>query len=442
MNLTNNDFEIIDWINQFEHKNSDYFARDAQRIFGRFSIETLDFDIEDVSEFELEGLDKLGYIQAWNHELFHIFQCLFLPLPYFYHRIRFEHLKLETIILLKAFDAKIEFKLNRYNQITNILKYDDVFLDQEFYQSYKPSLQLMKFYIKKWNRTDNSISIYYIFESMAHVASMQILDDPSIDHLGLDGDEYNLPYQYFLRCLNKPEDIDIRFRYLLFLYICYFSLVVVDEFEPDSDSPSLGVRTFEFLCSQANHFFLASEEYKIIFDQYNRSTLIDYDKWMISGLMSDISDKKVASVYAFFETITEIERRANLYRPIHEFSDSSDSSFWKKLFDDHEIKTDDHFYLAKMMIFPSEFYHVHSIHEKFKDSISGDRHFSNRDEGEFYFCIQQIKNLLRQGILMHCCEDHGYIQDENVFLTCKHEDSSASRIRRLTNKDAYEVFKV
>jgi len=431
MSLNQEDFKLIERLNQFESGESDFFAQNIYKIFGRFSPETFLIQLE-------SWLDD----QARNHEFFHLLQFLFLPVPYFYGQVRRQHLELEAIYLLKVLDQNLSLPLSKYAQMSDVLNNRRLILNQDFFDRYKRSLKIYSFYNDVWDFKLEGISLRYITESMAHIGSMQLSDQPEVDTLKLTGEEYDLAYQYFLKYLSCPNDIDIRFRYLLFIYICYFSLLVVEDYQDEKDIDSIGVKTFIHLCSQAQYFVEVIERHKAMFNSYSRTTLVEYDKWEIAEFLTEVSDQKISSVYAFFETVDFIEQRANLIRVPQKFSNTSKNKDWEDIINQNQLVSDNHFLMAKMVLFPSEFYKLHEMYENFMNIVSKDRHFTYEDESQFYFFIQQIKNLFRQGMPMHCCDEHGYIQDEYLFLSCDDEDSSANRIARMAKKDAYDVFQI
>lgn len=465
----NIDHSLIEWANKHDISLTDFKARSHNKDLGCFDIETLEVNIpldkqslsrvqgaidilydkekkKRFSETEISEAQDifLKYFQVHSHEYFHLYQTLFLPVAAQLRIVRFNKLKHEAGLIFQCFDQKITFKLSQLNELTDVM--DDKYglrLNDKFIESYNTSLEHYKFYETMWEKELGGISCQHIFEGMAHIASLQLSDAPDIDLSRLKGEEYWKAYDYYESCLSMPDNKQIRFRYLIFLYLCYFSCQVPDHIEDDC-SDSIPVQTFRFLCGLSNFFFQCVEKQKSVYVGATQEQLIAVDKWNISEYVIESSSETIASIFALLETIDIISKKTENFRSSRTYSNDSYSDLIGST-KPYGLEND-HFLLAKLTIFPLCFSGIYSWSCEAMDMIKGKDGFTLRQEAKFYQFVKNLRNLFkerrRKSIPLYCCAEHGDIYDERLFLTCENQDSCASKIQMMSYREAHNIFQM
>jgi len=460
-------WELVNWTNNHENSLSDFSSQSHEKDFGSFNIEDLQVDInyseqkmikvksaidvlydkkqrKNYTPVEIKSAESVffNYFQIHSHEYFHLYQTLFLPVPALLRQVRFNKLRYDSYVFFLALEQGKTFKLKEFEELTDVLKNDYLTLSSDFKIDYQKSLANYKFYESKWLHEVNGISYHHIFEGMAHIASMQLSDNPEVDKLGVEENEYYKAFNYFVSSIDSSFNVDIRIKYLLFLYFCYFSSHIIEDFNDDK-SKSKPVEMFIYLCSTVNFFINGIEKYKKVYSKPDKVTLLLSDKWGIKDLLKNSNAKTISSIYAFYEIIDTIEERADRFITPRKYKTKYDNELLEKakLFD---LKIKDKYQLAKLVIFPIKFSNIYSFYTSFRDEISKNQSFTYQQEAEFYSFVRSIKNIFRarrkQAAPLWCCDEHGFIFDELAFLRCENPESAAEKIRVMSKRETYEVF--
>ncbi len=463
------DWALIEWTNNHDLNLTDFRSRSHEKDMGCFDIETLEVTIHlPDEEFEtvkraidlLYDIDKrtqfseseiaqaeeifLRYFQVHSHEYFHLYQTLFLPVASQLRLARFNKLKYESGLIYHCFDQNKTFKLSRLKELTDVFEVSyGLALKDGFISSYNRALEQSQFYEQMWGKELNGISCHHIFESMAHIASLQLSDEPEENLNQISGDEYWDAFAYYESRLTDPSEKQVRFRYLIFLYICYYSLQVVDQPEDDCND-SITVQTFMYLCELSDFFFHCVERQKGVYESGTSEQLMVLDRWQVSQYLNESNSETISSIYALLETIEIIAKKTEEFRPNRLYRNQTFTRLIKST-EKYNLVNDD-FLLAKLVIFPLCFSGIYSWSCEEMDDLKDNDNFTLRQEAQFYKFTKNLRNLFkdrrRKSIPLYCCEEHGYIDDERSFLTCTNDDSCANKIFIMTQRKAYNVFEL
>lgn len=393
------------------------------------------------SEEEIKSAENIytSFMQAHNHELAHLYQVLALPAFQLVWATRFNFLKLEAAVMLRFFEQEGVFLGEKHSKLLEVLNDNHPLLEEEFAQQFNDFEISYKLYITNYNKEFKGISLFYIIEAMAHVMSLQLSDNPANDILGIGvATEYSIAYDLFNSHVEGME-INIRWKYLLFIYISYFSCQHFDPEENGSGIPS--VHIFIFLCSRAGEYAKALLSLYKTYEDYSIDELRMLNKWSITKSEIEFANhKQLAGLYSFFELIEMIENEAfpnGIQKK--KLTTGSLSDFFTSS-KNKGINWEDKYILARMLIFPANFIWIREVYDDVMGIKGVDKEFTYAQEAEFYRFIMSCKHLLQPSHDVLCCQEHGMRDQRKKVLRCKNEGGLAFYLEALTGKLAYNLF--
>lgn len=451
---------LLDWAIQQDRKDGLYAF--ADQVYGSYSSDLVEININvdeevicDVEEYlslepkersslsaaRLAKLEKSFriYFQVHNHELFHFYQFLSLPLFSVFCVVRKRYLEYQTALMLQCFEAGGEYRLSEHFSPLAVLKSSPELFPESWLSNSDAVLGAYKLQTELWNSESEGLSPFQLVEGMAHVASLQLSDDPDIDVLELEQvNDYVVAYKLFSASANFGG-IETRWKYLLFLYYGHFSLqtpmgAVVED-------PLIAIKVFNWLCDRTELYLTLLSTLKKRYEKYSHDRLVTLNRWnQLSDLLQHASTQQLASIYAFFELIEAINDDIQKQNP-HPGQEVIEMQPFTGLASDHNIHVEDLFQLGLLVIFPERFYSVRETYDAI-DSLQPDgQSFSYEKERGFYKFIRDCKNILNPASpSIECCEEHGKTSDVRRLLNCDNEDSVAFRLSALTGKAATDLF--
>lgn len=447
---------------------AEYLFADSRKISGEFFLEGLDIRI-DISDSELDDVQaaqkmliaikrkklKLDYslteiedarrilaafMQAHNHELAHLYQVLALPAFQMVWSTQYNLLRFEAAVMLRHFEQGGHFHGETHRKILQVLKDGHPELVSEFAQQFNNFRNPYEMHISDFRKTYEGISLFYIIESMAHIISLQLSDTPEDDILNLAvAKEYSIAFEHFDSQLSDIN-VELRWKYLVFLYICYFSC---HHFNIAVEHPvNTTVSSFFSLCSKAGFFMEMLAEAHQRYEAHPLEELREMNRWPLSNEELVIANqKKLASIYALFELIDameghafpdEVPKKTLTVEALSDFFAASDAKGYD---------WSDKYTLARMLIFPANFFWVRDIYDDAMEKVGTGKEFTYAQEAEFYRFIMNCKNLLQPSYDVLCCEQHGLVNQRKNVLRCRNDDGLASHLKQLTSKAAYDLFR-
>jgi len=455
------DKKLFDWFLSNDD-TEEMYAQD----YGNFSMEKMDFRIfmsddewdkfnkaQEVM-FQNNGIppnDKIANdyykpIQAYNHELFHFYQALSLPAFNIYQKLTKRVAEFESATMLRYFEYGYSYTLTKNKKILEALENPLFTLPEDEQLSLNKLMSNYKFYKEQWNSKYQNISLFYIIEGMAHIMSIQLTFYSNNYLLEVDNKiEYNIAYDVYSSYIddNKYQEINIRIKHLVFLYICYFSCQTYSFIEDEVLEKTS--RVFYVLSSRINLYFEAFITLVERYAKYSKDELEELNQFDINHEDIKISNKnQLCNIYALFELIPIIEQDAEkLYHSKIKISTDIPEEYLFVLKEKLHIDLLSKFQLANFALFPvrmADMWEAYDIIQKLK---IGENKFKNEDESVFYEFISNCKKLLsNEYIPIFCCEEHGKINNKLKILYCKNKGSFAYSLKELINRDPIDVFKI
>lgn len=452
--LQNNDMESL-------------FAR-SESISGEFFLEGLDIRIA-ISDSEMddvlaaqdilteiksesqqvnyssEKIEEAKYIytsfmQAHNHELAHLYQVLALPAFQMVWATRYNWLRFEAAVMLRYFEHGGSFRAESHYKILQILEDDQAALLDEFSEQFNSFANPYRMYIADYKNQHKGISLFYIVESMAHIISLQLSDTPEVDVLNLEvSEEYSAAFRHFDNYLGEIE-VQLRWKYLVFLYICYFSC---QHFNTDIDHPiNAAVDVFLSLCSKAKFYIETLAKLYQRYERYSLRELKELNQWPLSNDEIDLTNQQqLAGIYALFELIDILENQAFPDSALQKSLTVNALSDFFSVSDAKGVDWSNKYTLARMLIFPANFVWTREIYDEVMGFVGTGKEFTYEQEATFYRFIMNCKCLLQARDPIPCCEEHGMRDQYKKVLRCKNEGGLAFYLQELTGKPAHELFK-
>ncbi len=391
-------------------------------------------------EIEQARLIYTTFMQAHNHELAHLYQVLALPAFQMVWATRYNLLRFEAAVMLKHFEQGGYFQGETHYKILQVLDDGKPALIDEFAPQFNEFANPYKMYISDYRKQYEGISLFYIIEAMAHIISLQLSDTPEEDILELAvSEEYSAAFLRFDSYLHKVE-VDLRWKYLVFLYICYFSC---RHFNTDVTHPiNTAVSSFLSLCSKARFYIETLAKLYQRYERYSLSELKALNQWSLTDAELNFANKKqLAGIYALFELIAILEEQAfpeNV--PQKSLTVNALADFFT-VSDAKGIDWEDKFTLARMLIFPANFVWTREIYDEVMGLVGTDKEYTYAQEALFYRFIMDCKHLLQPSHQVACCDEHGMRDQRKKVLRCKNEGGFAFFLNALTDKPAYELFR-
>lgn len=400
---------------------------------------------EEQADYSLEEIEKAKlihatFMQAHNHELAHLYQVLALPAFQMVWATRYNLLRFEAAVMLKHFEQGGYFQGETHRKILQVLDGDKPALVNEFAHQFNEFANPYKMYITGYREQYEGISLFYIIEAMAHIISLQLSDAPEEDILKLAvSEEYSAAFIRFDGYLHGVE-VDLRWKYLVFLYICYFSC---HHFNTDVKHPiNTAVSSFLSLCSKAKFYIETLAKLYKRYEGYSLLELKELNQWPLTDEeLGFANQKQLAGIYALFELIDILEEQA-FPSEVHQKSLTVNSlADFFTASDTKGIDWSDKYTLARMLIFPANFVWTRDIYDEVMGLVGTDKEFTYAQEAVFYRFIMDCKHLLQPSHQVSCCQEHGMRDQRKKILRCKNEGGLAFYLNALTNKPAYELFK-
>lgn len=378
------------------------------------------------------------FIQAHNHELAHLYQVLALPAFQIVWEMRYHLLRLEALVMLQYLENGGVFSVDEHPKVLKVLEEDKslaVFVKQ--FNNFKIPYNV---YILDYHKKINGVSFFYLIESMAHAISLQLSDEPESDILQIGAsDEYTLAFDYFRKSF-KGGELQIRWQYLIFIYVCYFSCRYFDLNSQQSISTVVDV--FFRLCLKTETYMEA------LMDSYNEYRNLSKDQLealnseKLSRRELDIAtDNQIVSLLAFFDLIDTIERDTKVSE---DFANSIENSILSDFFlssQEKGIDWSDKYLLARILIFPENFVWLRDVYDEVMGIKGTGKEFTYQEEADFYRFIMNCKQLLQLRNPIPCCEEHGVTDKYKKILRCKNEDGLAFHLESLIKRPAFDLFK-
>jgi len=385
-------------------------------------------------------------MQLYAHEYFHFFQTLTLETVQYQSYIMKELTKYEAICFLKSYDNGLkpifDFKKDRYNENNGLLYLIEKLNDRNLYKQVEEFSEKYEYFNNIWN--DNSIegiSLLSIVESMAHIYSLQI--NNSSDLLNLeDNDIYTHAFNFFLKNFDHKQ-IDKKWQYIFFLYICYYSLKNYVTYNDKKTNKV--IETFIFLSSQMENFLKFISLKQKYFEKLTEKEVDTFlkNKLIFPEQLYYATIKQKISLAAFFETIPIIKTSALKYQSNIQYGKFLDDAFsiYRNFAQKIGFNLDNIYLLANISIFPENFSYLMDLHDKIMNYKDDSVEFDNEQEAEFYFSIiDKCGKLMRKNSEIMCCKKHGFIADKYTILNCKEQDSFATLIKNYLKTDLKELF--
>jgi len=385
-----------------------------------------------VSKTDVEEAQRIfrKFMQTHNHELAHFYQILALPTFQLIWASRFNWFKLETVALLKAFDAKKTIDLNENSSAGSLLTDSDRAAGADLFQAFE-------LYQYIYRHQTQGISVEALIEGMAHIMSLQLSDTPDTDSLSIENNAiYTAAFQHLTASLDGVE-IETRWKLLLFSYYCYFSLHSKPQ---DVQSATNPVQVFLNFCTRAPHHAKVLKDYHATFAKMAPADLSEkLGQWFTNRELSKATPLQKASVYSFFTLIPSLKSEAEAWGIDVTDIEVEDLNRHKALCDEKGLHWSNEFLLARMLIIPSNFVWVREVYDAIQDRQPGEVTFSFSEQALFYEFIKNCRQIFTKDHIM-CCERHGVVDGFNKTLTCQEPGGFAYTFERLTGRRLREVF--
>lgn len=452
------DESLLNWILSID-ESEQIFAR----AYGSFSVPRMDFNVfiteeenkkfdaamqliskkDDPGVSEDTKKDFYRYIQAHNHELFHYYQAYALPAFSIYQKLSKVNIEFEASIMLRYFEQGNSYILGKDKKVFDALCQTNFHLSDEDIRNFNNFMKKYQYYQKQWKSEYRQLSLFYIIEGMAHIMSIQHTEE-SKNYLPETEDniEYNIAYNIFCAHITDHyKYIDIRVKHLLFLYICYFSCQIYSL--PEDENQLKTPKIFYSLCSNLNSYF---ENFHTLLDKYallSEDELRRINQFKIKEEISYANKNQMVQIYAFFDLIRIIKKDTEIYYNQNNALNLKVSDEIIKIFRSLNIDITDCFELAKLAIFPIKMGDLWDIYEKIKKIKIDDRNFNLNDEVGFYELIENCKKILNDKVsMLPCCDEHGIVNNKAKILYCENEGGTAYFLKALTQRDAYDLFRI
>ena len=381
----------------------------------------------------------LPFMQAHNHELIHLLQVLSLPAMRITWAARVNYLRYEAAIMLRFFELGGSYQIGVNRKLVEAANSELLINFEDDEDNGDEICSFYEFYRKAWNASLEGISLFFIIEGMAHIASLQLSDYSTDDMLGIANDKkYHTAFKHFECSLPIGIEISDHRKNLLFLYLCYFAC---QRYNPREDSDGLApVKTFLALCAQSGSFLKTIDKLEERYARYSRNELIELRRWGISDEhLKFAKTEQIVSIYAFFEFVQILDELSLSFGIKSEFRTSMLDDFWncsKKL----GIDWKDHHNLARMMIFPQTFVGVREIYDDVMAINVGETEYTYADNADFFRFIVNCKRVLDERFDISCCEKHGVIDKRKILLNCNEEGGFGFYLEALTGRPANDLF--
>jgi len=298
-----------------------------------------------------------------------------------------------------------------------------------------------KFYRDCWYLQYEGVSLLHIVEGMAHIFSMQVTDEAKNYLPDLEGnEEYYIAFDVFNSYIGGEfKNLNIRVKYLLFLYVCYFSCQTFDSLGDEVlAKPS---RLFHFLCSRLNYYLEAYYKFLDRYARYSEDELKQLNRFEIDDESLEFANKEqLANIYAFFELIPCLQADSEKHYE-HATSSLKLSEEIKGIFATLDVDLGSIFQLAIFSIFPFKWADLFDAYNKVQQSSFDGNEFETSDEIAFYEFVENCKNILNESVSdIFCCEEHG-VADKRDALMCPNEGGLGYYLERMTGRSPSELFK-
>jgi hypothetical protein len=380
------------------------------------------------------------FLQVHNHELFHFYQVLSLPALAHYMSIRKSFIQFEAVIMLKHIENGGHFNLLSHRDFQDAVVNNE-YKNADELQNLNNINRLYLYYTDDYIHRENGISIRDILESMAHVMSLlQFSQEYREDYLEIgEADVYRMPFDYFISKISANK-IDKYWEYLIFVYICFFSLQAVSDAKQENQY--LPLNNFFVMCESADFFVNELIKFKEYFDESDITSLREKNHYKLDAdILSFISDKQLSSLYAFFCCVDVM----NQFHQKMSGSGTSKGYQYDEITYVKEIAKkfglgESIYELGLMAVYPYKFFQIRLTYDKYGKSRKKKVKYTCNDESRFYFLISSCNSLLSRNKPTWCCNEHGYVNDKVAVLFCKKDDGTAEFIRKLTRRKPDEVF--
>lgn len=452
------DRELLDWVLSIEDDFEEVYAS----THGSFSFDSMDFKIF-LSDEECEKFDKaekileanngiapndeVAYdyykpVQTYNHELVHYYQALILPAFIMYQKVYKRNTEFEAATMLRYFEYGFSYTLPKDKKVFSALDNPDFQLPDEEVINFNKLEKNYKFFRQQWKSKYKNISLFYIIEGMAHIMSIQLTPYSKNFLYNMDDNiDYNIAYDVFHSYINEQnQNMEIRVKHLIFLYVSYFSCQVYSL--PEDEVLEKSSRVFYTLSSRVNLYIDTFIDLVERYAKYSESELKELNRFDINQEDIYKSNKnQLANIYALFELIPIIEQDAKaFYNPNIRISEELPREYFD-VFNELNIDLTNIYQLANFALFPVRMADLWEAYERLQTVRVGNNRFTVADESAFYDFMGNCKKILSfRPFLIPCCEEHGAV--EKIKLSyCKNEDSFVYHLKELTQKEISELFK-
>lgn len=451
------DKELLEWVISCDDQSEVYAKR-----YGVFSLSRMDVEIflseEEISKYRIaeqylldnKGLlapeyitqDYYSYIQAHNHEFFHYYQALTVPAFQIYQRLARGKVEYEAATMLAFLEEGNNYILGENNSIFEALKHPSFHFSASVAENFNELHGKYKFYRECWSLQYEGVSLLQIVEGMAHIFSMQVTDEAKNYLPDLEGnEEYYAAFNVFNSYIDDDfGNLNIRFKYLIFIYICYFSCQTFDSLEDKIlAKPS---RLFHSLCSRLNYYLTTYNKLLDRYARYSEDELRQLNQFKIDDECLELANKEqLANIYAFFELIPCLQADAEKHYE-HATSSLKLSRELTEIFESLDVDLGNIFQLAIFSIFPFKWADLFEAYTKVQQSSFDGNEFETSDEIAFYEFVENCKKILNESVdEIHCCEEHG-TTDKIDALKCLNEGGLGYYLERMTERSPSELFMI
>jgi len=384
-------------------------------------------------------------MQLYAHEYLHFFQALCFKTLQYQSYILQQKLKYEAIIFLKCFEKGIrpifDFRRDNYSKETGLLELSNKLNDKNLMIQIKKLRKEYKYFIDIWNKTKNGISVLSIIEGMAHIYSLKV--NNSNDVLNIEQNKlYTETFKYFLKQFDYKQ-IDKNWQYILFLYICYFSLSNYSIYNDTNKTRTID--TFIFLSSKIEKLIEYLSEKRQYYSSLPQDQIDNCikNKILFEHQLGYGTLKQKISLAALFDTILEMEKLASKYK-----NNSKNEKFldeltrrYKEISNNIGIDIDNLYLLANLAIYPENFSYLMDLHDKIMNYKDNNLEYDNEQEAEFYLSIiEKCSALMRKDSEIFCCSKHGLITNKQTILECTEDDSFSTLMKNYLEINLKDLF--
>lgn len=428
--------------------------------FGSFCRETLEIKVH-ISDAELERIEKFEsvlaekglspdkmdthelslrrsyfrYLQTQNHELTHFFQVLALPTVQLIWSTHLNWFKYEVVALIRALETGVTVSPNILLKPLDLSVH--VSEDDENGASPDEMFAQAKFYDDTYKQRFEGLSIHDLIEGMAHAVSLQLLDEPEDDLLELSSNPlYSRAFDKFSKTLDETG-LELRWKLLMFIYVCWFSLHSKPETEEAKSNP---VKIFQNFCSLGDEF---SKFLKKAGDVY-LSHGAELVKQTVSRAFreSDLefaSKAQIAHMCAFCDLIELMEKKVVDWGVDFDRPHIESLQHVEKICGEFQMDFSDKFFLLRALSIPRNFVVVYEVYCELFQRPASHKPFSFSEESMFYSFFYEFRRAMK-GKDVFCCEKHGRVEFHPRVFHCDEDDSFSSSCERAFGKPAREIF--